>query len=152
MLYGHVETAEERVDHMLQLRELQDETGGFLAFVPLAFQPENTYFDKPMQKTTGFDDLKVYAISRLLLDNFSHVKMLYRYVGWKLSEVALNFGVDDLGGTSFEEKVAARAGGAPATHPKEEFFQMIWRAGKKPVEVDSLFHPLDTVGAIGAVA
>ena len=148
MLYGHLETLEERVDHLIQLRELQDETGGFLAFVPLAFQPENTYFDQPIPKTTGFDDLKVYAISRLMLDNFDHIKMLYRYVGWKLSEVALNFGVDDLGGTSFEEKVATRAGGTPATHPKEDFLAMIWHAGRTPVEVDSLFRPIEAVLAV----
>ena len=152
LLYGHYESAADRIDHMLALRDLQDQTGGFLAFVPLEFQPENTQMQDAPQ-TTGLDDLKVYAVSRIVLDNFPHIKLLYRYVGWRLSEPALSFGVDDLGGTSFEEKVALAAGGKSSdTYTRDAFYELIRGAGRIPVEVDSAYSPVGETASVVPVA
>ena len=98
MLYGHVETEEERVEHLLSLRELQDETHGFVAFIPLAFHPENTALAH-LPKPTGFADLKAIAISRLLLDNFDHIKAYWIMLTPRIAQIALRFGADDLDGT-----------------------------------------------------
>ena len=111
MLYGHVETNEERVDHLLRLRALQDETGGFLAFVPLAFHPENTVFERRgWRHTTGSDDLKVIAVSRLLLDNVPNVKAYWIMMGLPLAQVALHFGANDVQGTVVREEIFQAAG------------------------------------------
>ena len=109
LLYGHIETLEERVRHLIRLRELQDETGGFSAFIPLAFHPKNTRLSH-ISDTTGFDDLKTVAVARLMLDNFEHIKAYWVMIGEKLAQVALSFGADDLDGTIVEEKITHMAG------------------------------------------
>ena len=114
MLYGHVETYEERVDHLLRLRAQQDETGGFLAFIPLAFHPENTVFERRgWRHTTGSDDLKMLAVSRLLLDNVANIKAYWIMMGMPLAAVALHFGANDVQGTVVREQIFHAAG---ATH------------------------------------
>jgi len=140
MLYGHVETIEERVDHMLKLREVQDRTGKFLAFVPLSFHADNTEFSK-IKSTTGFDDLKVYAVARLLLDNIDHIKLLWTYVGTKMIQVALDYGVDDVGSTNLEERIVKAAGADHSDRPTLEVLtHMIGQSGLEPIEVDSLYR------------
>ncbi len=140
MLYGHVETPEERIDHMLAIRTLQDETGGVQAFVPLSYHAEGTAFpDVP--PTTGFEDLKVYAISRLMLDNVPHIKLLWTYVGTKMIQVALDFGVDDVGSTNMEERIVKAAGANHYDAPSvDELMQMIQQAGRKAKLIDSLYE------------
>ncbi|NPV27682.1 MAG: aminofutalosine synthase MqnE [Firmicutes bacterium] len=142
MLYGHIETIEERVDHLLRLRELQDETGGFQSFIPLAFHPENTALaDVP--RTTAFDDLKVITISRLLLDNFDHVKAFWIMLGVPLAQLSLEFGVDDLDGTVVEEKITHAAGAKTAPGiTKSELIRLIREAGYIPVERDTVYNVL----------
>ncbi len=139
MLYGHVETFESRVDHMRRLRELQDRTGGFQSFIPLAFQPENT--DIAGAATTGVEDLMVLAVGRLYLDNFRHVKAFWINIGPKMAQVSLHFGVDDIDGTVVEEKIS-HAAGAPTGEEisVEELVTMIRQAGKIPVERDTLYN------------
>lgn len=139
MLYGHVETVEERVDHMLAVRDLQDETGGVQAFVPLSYHAEGTAFPD-LPPTTGFEDLKVYAVSRLILDNVPHIKLLWTYVGTKMIQVALDFGVDDVGSTNMEERIVKAAGANHYDAPSvDELTQMIERAGRKARLIDSLY-------------
>ena len=119
MLYGHVETYEERVDHLLRLRELQDETGGFLAFIPLAFHPENTVFERRgWTHTTGSDDLKMIAVSRLMLDNIPNVKAYWIMMGMPLAQVALHFGANDVQGTVVREQIFHAAGARTETEQK----------------------------------
>lgn len=142
MLYGHVETAEERLDHMLRLREAQDETGGFLAFVPLAFLPENTELAH-LPRTSGITDLQVLATSRLILDNFPHIRQLWNYVDEKLIHVALDFGVDDLGGTNFNEEIARAAGSQEKGFSYDELVNLIRKCGRTPVEINSTYTPID---------
>ena len=140
MLYGHVETLEDRVDHLLRLRTLQDETGGFVTFIPLAFQPwEAPGLELP--ETTGFDDLKAIAVSRLLLDNFPHIKSYWIMIGPRLAQVGLSFGADDLDGTVTEEKIAHDAG-APTEQSLtiDELCRLIRDAGRRPVERDTVFN------------
>lgn len=142
MLYGHVETIEERVDHLLRLRDLQDETGGFLTFIPLAFHPKNTALE-PMglSITTGFDDLKTLAVARLLLDNFDHIKAFWIMIGPKMAQVSLSFGVDDLDGTVVEEKIAHDAGAeTDQSISKHQLVHMIKSAGFVPVQRDTLYN------------
>ena len=120
MLYGHVETHEERIDHLLRLRELQDETGGFLAFIPLAFHPENTVFERRgFRYTTGADDLKVIAVSRLLLDNVRHIKAYWIMMGMPMAQLALHFGANDVQGTVVREQIF-QAAGASSRHRAED--------------------------------
>ncbi len=142
MLYGHVETPEERIDHMLRLRELQDRTGGFQSFIPLAFHPKNTRIEQPVSgRTTGFEDLKVLAVSRLMLDNFDHIKAFWIMVGPKLAQVSLSFGVDDIDGTVVEEKITHAAGAETAQAlTRKELVTMIKAAGRQPVERDTLYN------------
>ena len=142
ILYGHVETIEERVDHMLKLRELQDETGGFMAFIPLAFQPKNTGLNIGRDyATTGCDDLKMLAVSRLLLDNFKHIKAYWINMGVKLVQIALHFGVDDIHGTVVEEKISHAAGAnAKQALSKKELIDLIIQSGKLPVERDAFYN------------
>ncbi len=143
MLYGHVETIEERVDHLLRLRQLQDRTGGFLTFIPLAFHPKNTALCSMgcTTSTTGHDDLKTLAIARLLLDNFDHIKAFWIMIGPKLAQVSLSFGVDDLDGTVVEEKIAHDAGAETEQYmAREELVYMIKSAGYYPVQRDTLYN------------
>jgi aminodeoxyfutalosine synthase len=144
MLYGHVETYEERVDHLLRLRAQQDETGGFLSFIPLAFHPENTVFERRGFKfTTGADDLKVIAVSRLLLDNISHVKAYWIMMGLPMAQVALHFGADDVQGTVVREKIFQAAGATAGTEQKvEELVRFVKEAGRVPVQRDTLYNEL----------
>ncbi|MEX2103207.1 MAG: aminofutalosine synthase MqnE [Gaiellaceae bacterium] len=142
MLYGHVETYEERVDHLLRLRDLQDETGGFLAFIPLAFHPENTVFERRgWTFTPGSDDLKLIAVSRLLLDNVAHVKAYWIMMGLPLAQVALHFGADDVQGTVVREEIFHAAGAETETEQKiEELVRVIQAAGRIPVQRDTLYN------------
>jgi aminodeoxyfutalosine synthase len=144
MLYGHVETYEERVDHLLRLRELQDETGGFLAFIPLAFHPENTVFERRGWKhTAGSDDLKMIAVSRLLLDNVDHVKAYWIMMGLPLAQIALHFGADDVQGTVVREEIFHAAGARTETEQKiGELVRAVRAAGRIPVQRDTLYNEL----------
>ncbi|MBI3665346.1 MAG: aminofutalosine synthase MqnE [Acidobacteria bacterium] len=142
MLYGHIETEEDRVDHLLKLRGLQDESGGFVTFIPLAFHPANT----PLQHispTTGFDDIKNIAIARLLLDNFPHIKAYWIMMTPKIAQVAQRFGADDIDGTVVEEKIYHDAGAATAQSlRRSELLRLIRQAGREPVERDTLYRPV----------
>lgn len=144
MLYGHIETVEERVDHLIKLRELQDRTGGFLTFIPLAFHPQNTAMEAlGITKTTGYDDLKVLAISRLMLDNFDHIKSYWIMVGPKLAHVSLAFGVDDIDGTVVEEQIVHDAKADTDQYmSKKQLINMIKAAGRIPVERDTLYNTI----------
>jgi len=146
MLYGHVETYEERVDHLLRLRDLQDETGGFLAFIPLPFHPENTVFERRGWRfSTGYDDLRMIAVSRLMLDNIANVKAYWIMISTPLAQVALHFGANDIQGTVMEEQIAHAAG---AVTPQEEKVQslvsLIREAGRVPVQRDTLYNAVRT--------
>jgi aminodeoxyfutalosine synthase len=144
MLYGHVETYEERVDHLLRLRALQDETGGFLAFIPLAFHPENTVFERRgWTHTAGSDDLKLIAVSRLLLDNVEHVKAYWIMMGLPLAQVALHFGADDVQGTVVREEIFHAAGAQTETEQKiDELVRFVRAARRVPVQRDTLYNEL----------
>jgi aminodeoxyfutalosine synthase len=144
MLYGHVETYEERVDHLLRLRELQDESGGFLAFIPLAFHPENTVFERRgWRHTTGADDLKVMAVSRLLLDNVPNVKAYWIMMGMPLAAVALHFGANDVQGTVVREEIFHAAGARTETEQRiEDLVRFVREAGRVPVQRDTLYREL----------
>jgi aminodeoxyfutalosine synthase len=144
MLYGHVETYEERVDHWLRLRNLQDETGGFMAFIPLAFHPENTVFERRGWKhTTGADDLKMIAVSRLMLDNVPNIKAYWIMMGMPLAQVALHFGANDVQGTVVREEIFHAAGASTETEQKiEDLVRFIRAAGRVPVQRDTLYNEL----------
>jgi aminodeoxyfutalosine synthase len=145
MLYGHVETYEERVDHLLRLREQQDKTGGFLAFIPLAFHPENTVFERRGWKhTTGSDDLKMIAVSRLLLDNIANVKAYWIMMGLPLAQVALHFGANDVQGTVVREQIFHAAGARTETEQKiPELVRFVREAGRIPVQRDTLYNEVE---------
>jgi aminodeoxyfutalosine synthase len=117
MLYGHIETIEERLEHLDMLRRAQDETDGFLAFIPLAFHPKNTELAK-LSRTSGVDDLKNIAVARCFLDNFPHIKAYWVMIGQKLSQIALSFGADDVDGTVKEEVITHMAGTDPRAHQR----------------------------------
>jgi aminodeoxyfutalosine synthase len=160
MLYGHVESMEDRVDHLLRLRALQDETGGFLTYIPLAYHPDHNELGEALGRTgtatTGFDDLKNIAVGRLVLDNISHVKTHWPMVTPFISQIALSFGCDDLEGTVVFERVYHEAGaGTPMWLSYEQIVGLIRGAGKIPVERDSLYQPVrtfeDWVPGVGAV-
>lgn len=139
MLYGHIETFAHRVDHLLRLRRLQDATGGFQAFIPLAYHPKNTRIRG--KYTSGIDDLKTIAVSRLVLDNFAHVKAYWIMLGEKISQLALRFGADDIDGTIIEEKITHAAGGLTAEQlTADQLIHMIRKAGRIPVERDSFYR------------
>jgi aminodeoxyfutalosine synthase len=143
MLYGHVETEEERVDHLLKLRELQDETHGFVAFIPLAFHPDNTALSH-IPKTSGYLDLRNIAVSRLLLDNFEHIKAYWIMLTPSIAQIALRFGANDLDGTVVEEKIYHDAGAKTSEFtPRSELERLIRAAGRVPVERDTLYRPVD---------
>ena len=142
MLYGHIETDEERVDHLVKLRELQDETGGFQCFIPLAFHPANTPLDH-LPRTGGMDDLKNIAVSRLLLDNVPHIKAYWIMLTPEIAQVALRFGADDIDGTVVEEKIYHDAGATTSqVMTRNEILRLIREAGREPVERDTLYRPL----------
>jgi aminodeoxyfutalosine synthase len=145
MLYGHIETDEDRVDHLLQLRGLQDQTGGFMTFIPLKFHAANTELGKDIdfRDTTGFTDLKAIAVSRLLLDNFPHVKAYWIMLTPRVAQVALRFGADDIDGTVVEEKIYHDAGATtPQGMTRQELIRLIREAGQEPFERDTLYQPV----------
>jgi aminodeoxyfutalosine synthase len=142
MLYGHVEKPEHKVDHFMRLRDLQDETGGFNAFIPLAYHPENNYMGLKYH-TTGMDDLRHIAASRLVLDNIPHIKAYWVMVTPKLAQVALRFGADDMDGTVVEEKIYHMAGaGTSQQLSRPELERIVREAGFVPVERDTLYNPI----------
>ena len=140
MLYGHVENDEDRVDHMLRLRQVQDETGGFQTFIPLAFHPDNTALAH-IPKTTGMMDLKQIAIGRLLLDNFAHIKSYWQMVSPEMAQISLRFGADDIDGTVIEEKIYHDAGATtPQGMRRADLVRLIVEAGRVPFERDTLYR------------
>ncbi len=140
MLYGHVESMVDRIDHLISLRELQDETGGFQSFIPLPFHPKNTELDD-LKKPTAFESLKMLALSRLVLDNFDHIKAFWIMLGIKVSQLSLLFGVDDLDGTVVEEKITHAAGAeTDESISRSELVDLIFDAGRTPVERDTLYN------------
>jgi aminodeoxyfutalosine synthase len=140
MLYGHIERPEHRIDHLVRLRELQDQTGGFQTFIPLAFHPDNTRLSH-IPKASGLTDLRVMALSRLMLDNFPHIKAYWVMLGIKTAQVALSFGADDLDGTVVHEKIYHEAGSdSPQELSVAEICRLIEEAGRVPVERDTLYH------------
>jgi len=144
MLYGHIERLDERVDHLRRLRALQDETGGFQVFIPLAFHPEHNMIGKAYPKPTGYDALRTLAVARLYLDNFDHVKAYWVSLGERLAQVALAFGVDDLDGTVLEERIYHMAGSTvPQALSERTLHELIRAAGRIPAERDSLYRILE---------
>lgn len=140
MLYGHIETSEERIDHMLRTRRLQDETDGFQAFIPLAFHPDNNQMRK-LPAPTAVDSLRVHAVSRLMLDNVPHVKAFWIATGLEVAQTALWFGVDDLDGTVQEERIYHMAGApTPESMTPAEIISLIQLAGREPVERDTFYN------------
>lgn len=140
MLYGHIESPEERIDHLITLRNLQDETGGFQAFIPLPFHPRNTQL-ADFKKPTAFENLKMLAVSRLVLDNFPHVKAFWIMLGLKVAQLSLLFGVDDLDGTVVEEKITHAAGAeTEQSISRKDLLELIITTGRVPVERDTLYN------------
>jgi aminodeoxyfutalosine synthase len=140
MLYGHIETMEERVDHLLQTRALQDETGGLQAFIPLAFHPDNNQMRK-LPPPSASETLKVHAASRLVLDNVDHIKAYWISCGVEVAQTALWFGADDLDGTVQEETIYHMAGSStPTSLSTRDIEQLIWDAGREPIERDTLYN------------
>jgi aminodeoxyfutalosine synthase len=140
MLYGTIETIEERVDHMLRLRSLQAETGGFQTFIPLAYHPENNALGR-LPAPTGVDNLRTYAVSRLVLDNILHIKAYWIMIGIQTAQIALNFGVDDVDGTVQEERIYHMAGAeTPQALTRAELVRLIREAGRRAVERDTLYN------------
>jgi aminodeoxyfutalosine synthase len=145
MLYGHIETEEDRVDHLIRLRELQDETHGFVTFIPLAFHPANTAMHH-IPSTTGFDDIRQIAVSRLMLDNVPHIKAYWIMMTPKIAQIAQRFGSDDLDGTVVEEKIYHDAGATTSQNLRRgELLRLIREAGREPVERDTLYRPVQRV-------
>ena len=145
MLFGHVESYRDRVDHLRRLRDLQDKTGGFLAFIPLPFHPKNTDISDA-HPVSGLDVLKTIAISRLYLDNFDHIKAYWIMTGEKLAQLCLTYGADDLDGTVIEEKITHAAGGeTKEVLTVDEIVNMIKKAGKTPVERDTFYKRLKVI-------
>ena len=142
MLYGHIENEEDRVDHLLKLRALQDETGGFQTYIPLAFHPDNTPLGH-VPKTTGFDDIKSIAVARLMLDNIPHIKAYWVMMTPRIAQVAQRFGADDLDGTVVEEKIYHDAGATTSQSlRRNELLHLIRESGREPVERDTLYRPV----------
>jgi aminodeoxyfutalosine synthase len=145
MLYGHIETPQERLEHLVALRELQDETGGFLCFIPLPFQTANSGLTG-IEPTTGIADLKTIAVSRLMLDNFPHVKAYWIMLTVKLAQIALFFGADDFDGTVIEEKIGHMAGAqSEQALTRSELERIIREGGFEPVERNSFFERVNGV-------
>ncbi|MBD3867017.1 MAG: aminofutalosine synthase MqnE [Acidobacteria bacterium] len=151
LLYGHIETLEERVDHLCRLRELQDETGGFMCFIPLAFHPENTELQH-LPGPTGFDDLLTTAVSRLMLDNFDHIKAYWVMLTPRIAQTALNMGADCIDGTVVEEKIVHMAGAtSPEGMSMAELERLVRDGGRVPVQRDSLYNILEPTDAAATV-
>lgn len=142
MLYGHIESLADRVDHMARLRDLQDRTGGFMAFIPLAYHPENNPL--PVETfTTGLDDLRTLAVARLFLDNFRNIKTYWIMVSEKLSQLGLCFGANDIDGTVVRERITHDAGGLTPEHiPQNELVRLISKAGRTPVERSTTYEEI----------
>lgn len=142
MLYGHVETIEERIDHLIALRALQDETGGFQSFIPLPFHPQNTQLPD-FKKPTAFENLKMLSVSRLVFDNVPHVKAFWIMLGLKVAQISLLFGVDDLDGTVVEEKITHAAGAeTEQSISRDALLAFIASTGRVPVERDTLYNTI----------
>ena len=140
MLYGHIENEEDRVDHLLRLRGVQDETHGFQTFIPLAFHPDNTPLEH-LPRTTGLTDIKQIAVSRLLLDNFPHIKAYWQMMTPKIAQIALRFGADDIDGTVIEEKIYHDAGATtPQGMRRRDLERLIREAGRVPFERDTMYR------------
>jgi aminodeoxyfutalosine synthase len=145
MLFGHVETVEERLEHMHLLREAQDTTGGFMAFIPLAFHPENTRLSH-LPKPSAVDELRNLAVGRLMLDNFPHVKAYWIMMTPRVAQAGLHFGADDLDGTVVTEEIYHRAGStSPQMIGRGQLVTLIEEAGRVPVERDTLYNPIDAI-------
>lgn len=145
MLYGHIESGEDRADHLVQLRGLQDQTRGFQTFIPLAFHPANTELGKMVEwdETSGFMDLKNIAVARLMLDNFPHIKAYWIMMSPRVAQIALRFGADDLDGTVAEEKIYHDAGAkTPQVMTRQQIARLIKEAGFEPFERDTLYRPV----------
>ena len=152
MLYGHVENDEDRVDHLLRLRALQDETGGFQTFIPLAFHPDNTALDH-LPRTSGLTDIRQIAVGRLMLDNFGHIKAYWQMMTAKIAQIALRFGADDIDGTVVEEKIYHDAGAeTPQGMRRADLVRLITEAGRIPVERDTLYRAVERSGDTFTVA
>ena len=142
MLYGHIENEEDRADHLIRLRNLQDETHGFQTFIPLAFHPANTPLEH-LFTTTGMLDIKQMAVSRLVLDNFPHIKAYWQMLGPKIAQISLRFGADDIDGTVIEEKIYHDAGATtPQGMRRADLERLIREAGREPVERDTMYRPV----------
>jgi aminodeoxyfutalosine synthase len=142
MLYGHIETEEDRVDHLLKLRALQDETKGFQTFIPLSFHPDNTEMEH-IGRTTGFADLREIAVSRLMLDNIAHIKSYWVMVTPPIAQIAQRFGADDIDGTLVEEKIYHDAGATTEQHlRRKDLERLIRESGRIPQERDTLYRPV----------
>ena len=142
MLFGHVESIEDRINHLITLRELQDSEPGFQAFIPLPFLPENTHLDH-LKRTSAVDDIKTLAISRLMLDNIEHIKAFWVMLGIDIAQISLNFGADDIDGTVIEERIMHAAGARTGTAiTKEDIIKLIKEAGYIPTERDTLYNIL----------
>src|SRR5580704_1868868 len=143
MLYGHIETEEDRIDHLDKLRTLQDETNGFVTFIPLAFHPDNTPLAH-IPKTTGFDDLRQIAVSRLMLDNIPHIKAYWIMMTPRIAQIAQRFGSDDIDGTVVEEKIYHDAGATTSQNlHRGELLRLIRESGREPMERDTLYRPVE---------
>ncbi len=143
MLYGHIETFAERVEHLIKLRELQDETGGFQTFICFPFLPKNTALEKEIKQTSMWDDLKTMAIARLMLDNFKNIKAYWVMLTVPVAQVALSFGANDIDGTIHRENILHDAGAtSPRALPEDEIIKIIREAGRVPVACDCNFNPL----------
>ena len=143
MLYGHIENEEDRVDHLIRLRELQDETGGFVTYIPLAFHPDNTPLEH-VPRTTGFLDLKNIAIARLMLDNIPHIKAYWVMMTPKIAQIAQRFGADDIDGTVVEERIYHDAGAETSQGlRRNELLRLIREAGLEPVERDTAYRRVE---------
>ncbi len=144
MLYGHIETVEERIEHLDMLRSAQDETGGFLTFIPLAFHPKNTEL-ADLSRSSGIDDLKNLAVARCYLDNFPHIKAYWIMIGPKLAQVALSFGADDVDGTVKEEIITHMAGAeTEQAMSRAQLVRLIKEAGRVPIERDTLYNVINS--------
>jgi len=147
MFYGTLESTEERIDHLLQLRSVQDQTGKYLSFIPLSYDPKDILLEGTMGvgTTTGIEDLKMLAISRILLDNFNHIKAFWIMLGLKLTQISLAFGVDDLEGNVVEERTSHPEGSETSpVMTKRAMIHMIEKSGRDVVERDALYHVLKT--------
>ena len=143
MLYGHIENTEEKVYHLRRLREVQDETGGFLAYIPLSFHPERTELDD-LPGPTGMQDLKEIAVGRLMLDNFPHIKTFWIMNTIEISQIALWYGADDIDGTIMDYEITRRTVEETRQQlSRDALLERIREAGRRPLERDSLYNIVD---------